>query len=372
MPVEPRPFPEVRAELLARARGSRNPFQHADPAEIAAVLDQLGSVERDPWARAFGALAAPYEVAATEAQGRGDLEAERAACQRAYEYWRVARYPAPNSPVKRAAYLRSQEWYLRLARFFDPPVLRVQVPFRGRPGEGSFAVADLRIPGAGPAPHPVAVLWGGIDSFKEERRTDAYLGAGFATLAVDMPGVGDAPLAGSPDAERLWDAYFDWIQAHPELDADRVVVAGGSTGGYWATKLAHTHAERIRAALNQGGPAHFAFTPEWIARSQTGEYPFELAETLAAAFGLETYDEWAAYAPSLSLLDLGVLDRRHAPLFIMDGVQDSVFPIQDFYLLLEHGGPKTARLYAKRGHMGGTHELAVALPWLRKQVGLEE
>ena len=63
---------------------------------------------------------------------------------------------------------------------------------------------------------------------------------------------------------------------------------GGSTGGYWATKVAHTHAARLRAAVNQGGPAHFAFQKDWIVNAQRGEYPFELAETLACAFGRST------------------------------------------------------------------------------------
>ena len=46
-----------------------------------------------------------------------------------------------------------------------------------------------------------------------------------------MPGVADAPLAGSEDAERLWDALFDWIASRPDLDAERIAVLGGSTGG---------------------------------------------------------------------------------------------------------------------------------------------
>src|SRR4029453_19538262 len=99
-------------------------------------------------------------------------------------------------------------------------------------------------------------------AFKAERPTEPYLRAGMATLCIDMPGVADAPLAGSEDAERLWDAMFDWIATRPDLDAQRVAVVGGSTGGYWAAKLAHTHRDRLRAALCQGGCAHSPFTPE--------------------------------------------------------------------------------------------------------------
>ena len=70
-----------------------------------------------------------------------------------------------------------------------------------------------------------------------------------AALRQMLPGVADAPLAGSEDAERLWDAMFDWVATRPDLDAQRVAVVGGSTGGYWAAKLAVT--ERTRLAGQQ-------------------------------------------------------------------------------------------------------------------------
>src|SRR6266511_5273543 len=232
----------------------------------------------------------------------------------------------------------------------DPPLERVEMPFTGRPGEGTASIGYLRKP-KGVERAPVAVIWGGIDSFKEERPADAYLAGGMAVLAIDMPGVGEAPLVGSEDAERLWDAVFGWIAARPDLDVERIGLVGGSTGGYWATKLAHTHRDRVTAAVNHGGPAHIAFTADWIAKAQFGEYPFELAETLACAFGLSTYQDWVEYSPRLSLLRLGILDQPCAPLLCVNGLDDSVFPIADMYLLLEHGSPKAARFFAT-GHMG--------------------
>ena len=109
--------------------------------------------------------------------------------------------------------------------------------------------------------------------------------SGIGDVAIDMPGVADAPLAGSENAERLWDAVFDYIAERVRFGCWQVGLHGGSTGGYWATKVAHTHRDRLRAAVNQGGPAHFAFQKDWIVKAQRGEYPFELAETLACAFG---------------------------------------------------------------------------------------
>jgi esterase FrsA len=362
-----RPMDEVKKELLGRAKDNRNPFLYTIYEEVAPVIDGLRSVDPEDWAKAFGALARPYEEKAARAEAGGDSAAAMQCYLIAYDYYHVARYPAPNSPVKMNAYRKSQENFLKAARYFDPPLERVEMPFRGREGEGTVAVGYLRKPKGRERP-PVLVLWGGIDAFKEERKGDAFLEVGIATLQIDMPGVADAPLAGSEDGERLWDAIFDWIGARADLDSRRVGILGGSTGGYWGTKVAHTHRERIRAAVNQGGPAHYAFTQEWIVKAQRGEYPFELAETLASAFGRSTAAEWVEYSPRLSLLDQGVLDRPCAPLLCINGVQDTVFPIADMHLLLEHGEPKSARFFLG-GHMGGGQAQSIAVAWLKRRLG---
>jgi len=364
--LEARPMDEVKRELLERARENRNPFLYTIFQEVAPVIENLRSVEREAWAKAFGALAAPHEERAAKAEAQGDGETARREYLIAYDCCHVARYPAPNSPGKLAAYRKSQELFHRAARYFDPPPERIEMPFRGRAGEGKTSIGLLRKPKGIDRP-PVVVVWGGIDAFKEERSTEPYLKAGLAALGVDMPGVADAPLAGSEDAERLWDAILDYIAARADLDGDRIGIHGGSTGGYWATKLAHTHAARLRAAVNQGGPAHFAFQRDWIVKAQRGEYPFELAETLACAFGRSTAEEWIDYAPRLSLLDQRILDRASAPLLCVNGIDDSVFPIDDMYLLLEHGSPKAARFY-RAGHMGGAGAQAAIIDWLKEKL----
>jgi hypothetical protein len=357
---------EVKKELHERAKHNRNPFIYTIYEEVAPVIDKLASVDREDWAAAFAALAAPHEALAAGAEAAGDSAAARREYLIAYDCYHVARYPAPNSPGKRAAYKKSQDNFHKAARYFDPPLERVEMPFAGRSGEGTIAAGLLRKPGGLSRP-PVVVIWGGIDAFKEERPSDPYLQAGLATLCIDMPGVADAPLPGSENAERLWDAIFDYIAHRPDLDADRVGIHGGSTGGYWATKVAHTHRERLRAAVNQGGPAHFAFRADWIAKAQRGEYPFELAETLACAFDRSSGEEWIEYAPSLSLLSQGILDRPSAPLLCVNGVNDSVFPIADMHLLLEYGRPKAARFYPG-GHMGGSQAQATIINWLKSKL----
>lgn len=280
-----RPFDEVRQTMLQRAETNRNPFYYTPCDEVKRLLARLDSTEPESWAKAFTAAGEPYEEKANRAEAAGVVRAAVRNYLIAYNFFHVGWYPAPGSPGKLLAYRRSVDTYLKAARFFDPPLERVEIPFKARPGEGEIAVGYLRRPKEVQCP-PVVVIWGGIDAYKEERQVDLYLAAGMATLAIDIPGTGEAPLAGSEDAERLWDDVFDWIGKQSTLDNKRIGVVGASTGGYWAAKLAHTHRERIKAAVNHGGMAHFAFTSKWIAEAQRGEYPFELAESLAMTVSL--------------------------------------------------------------------------------------
>jgi len=362
-----RPYSEVRDVLMTRARNARNPMDHAPFEEARQILDRLGTLERDTWAAAFSARGEQHYSIAQDAEAAGNNDLARREYMAAFGLFRAARYPAPNSSGKKAAYRRSQEAYFKAAALGDMPVERIEIPYVGGKAKSAAIIGYLHRPRRDGA-LPIVVQWGGIDSFKEDRRPEPYLAAGFAVLAMDMPGVGDAPIPGSETGEEQWNGVFDWIGTQPTLDARRIILVGASTGGYWATKLAHTHRERIAAAVNHGGPAHFAFQRDWILRASRGEYPFELSETLACAFGRTTAAEWIDYAPRLSLLDQGILDKPCAPLLCVNGIDDSVFPIEDMYLLLRNGGVKAARFFPG-GHMGHAPNLFPQIvAWITEQV----
>ena len=52
-------------------------------------------------------------------------------------------------------------------------------------------------------------------------------------------------------------ALFDWIRAQPELDADRVLVEGGSYGGYMVLGVATLFPDKIAGAIDVVGIANF-------------------------------------------------------------------------------------------------------------------
>ena len=350
-------------------RHNLHPFGHTSYEDNERIFKSLKSFDRDAWAAAFSKVGKEYEDKAVEAQVQMFAQMATQHYWTAYSHYRMARFPAPNSPVKREAYKKSQEMLFKALAAAPYSVERVEMPFKGQPGEGKASIGYLYRP-RNKDRLPVCQLWGGIDTFKEDRTplAEELLKSGMAALLIDMPGVGDAPLPGSENAERMWDAVFDWIATRPDLDASRVGIWGGSTGGYWAAKIAHTHKDRMVAAVCHGGCAHYAFEPKWIEKAQHGSYAFELAETLASAFGRETFDEWVEYCPRLSLLDQGVIDKPCAPLFLVNGVQDSIFPIEDMHLLLAHGSPKAARFYPS-GHMGNSPTtIPTIVGWLKERL----
>jgi esterase FrsA len=350
-----------------RAAAGTHPFQFTLNHDVERVVTGLRSYDRDAWAEAFSAAAAPYRTAAEDAEQAGDAAAAQRNYLRAYGYYRLARYPTTNSEAKLAAYRQSQDMLLRASRYFTIPIERVEIPFRGRAGEGDRIVGYLRVPESDRR-LPILIISGGIDTFKEDIPRDAVLDRRIATLALDIPGVGDAPLAGSTNAERMFDAVLDWIGRQSRLDAERAGYWGASTGGYWAVKVAHTHRGRLACVVSHGGCVHHAFEPDWIETAQWGEYPFELAETLAYAFGHNTFDEWLEYAPQLSLLRQGILDQPCTETLVVNGLHDSVFPISDCHLLLEHGTPKSARFF-DAAHMGYARDTdATIIDWIASRL----
>jgi esterase FrsA len=70
--------------------------------------------------------------------------------------------------------------------------------------------------------------------------------------------------------------------------------------------------------------------------------------------GVTTMVEFLRAAPALSLLDLGLLGKPSAPILGINGKLDDQAPVEDIYLLMEHGAPKTARIYPQGHHMGRT------------------
>ena len=360
---KPRTIEEVKNDIRDRV-GRRAPFLHADKGEAEEALGKMPNFEGETWAAAWNDLGARWEEKATATDKTDNAAQAKDAFLKAYGYYGIARHPFPSTPGKHHGYAKTREMFLAASKYFDVPVERVAIPFQGK-----FIVGHLRLPRKLPA--PMIMHWGGIDNWKEERHSfgESFVKEGWGCFIIDSPGTGECPLLAGPDAHQVHTAVLDYLLERPEVDANKIAVVGASFGGHWSTKLAHLAPDKLRAAVNWGGGIHYFFQPEWQERSRHADsYLFDLIEARANLFGKKTFDELCAVMPSLSLLDQGWLDKPCAPLLIVNGKEDKQVPLEDFYLLLERGSPKTIRLFPG-GHMGAIPNIfKTVLAWLHEKL----
>lgn len=365
---------KLRQNLRDRLTAHKAPFHVIDEPIARATIERLTSTDAGHWAHAWVGAGEPFEAKARAAEAAGDTDTARANYLLAYGFYHVARFPTPIHADKYAAYLRSIEMFRAAGRFFSPPLEVVTVPFTGhKPNEGAELTFYVRRRATG-TKQPVVIRCGGVDTWKEERNdyNDACIAAGFAQINIDGPGVGQAPLPGSIDAERMYLPMLDWICTQPDLDADRVIFVGMSYGGYWSTKLAHCYPERFIGVVNWGGGIDRFFSREWSEKSiNASSYLMDLGMARARTTGDASYEEYIERVVDFSLLKQGWLDKPHAPMLVVNGRHDEQVPFDDMVLLLEHGAPKAARFFPG-GHMGyGPNTWPTVLGWLKKTAGLD-
>lgn len=345
---------EIKADILHRA-GRINPFERVKREDVEQLVSHLSSLDLDLWGKEWEKLGLKYESLAEEQEKQGRSKEAGETYYLAYEYFRIGRYPVPSSPEKMKCYKGALRTFLKAAPTMKPPVERVEIPF-----EGKKVVGYLQIPEGADRP-AVVMHWGGVDGWKEDRRSnsDVLLQMGLACFTIDMPGAGENPCLGSDlKAERTFSTAMDYLEMRKDIDGKRIACMGGSFGGYWAAKLAHVEAKRLRGAVNWGAGIHRTFQEEWLRPALTltaSQYlmgPASLLDARSYIFGVKTLEETLKIAPSLSLVAQGLIDQPCAPLLCINGKEDDQHPISDLYLLAEHGSPKDLRIIAGAGHMG--------------------
>jgi pimeloyl-ACP methyl ester carboxylesterase len=292
---------------------------------------------------------------------------------RAWRLYSFGRWPIPASPKKEESYHKAIEAFLAHARFWDPPLEVVHIPF-----ESSEIIGYLRLPKDVKGPVPLVIAINGLDSRKEDlsESFSAILPHGIGYLAVDGPGTGQSPVKASENADRMLSRVIDYAQSRPEVDKNRLAVHGVSWGAYWATKLAIVERDRLRGTSAQSPPIDEFFSKEFLTNSLLGnrEYLFDQVPALMNIFdGVKNVDELATALAKMSLVKQGLLGKPMAPMLVIAGVLDTQVPISDIYLLLSKGDtPKEAWINPAGGHLGRQVKVwpdpvifkQVIIPWL--------
>ena len=369
-----RTIEEIKVESVRRAQLGIYPLIGLDPADVTEAFQYIKTRDKDEWAEGFMKVAARYfnEAKSLEATDPKKADADYI---RAWHLYSFGRWPIPASPKKQESYEKAIQAFLAHAKFYDPPLEIVHIPF-----EGKEITGYLRLPKNAKGPVPLVIAVNGLDSRKEDLAESfgAILPFGIGYLAVDGPGTGQAPIKVSETSDRMLSKVIDYAQSRPEIDKDRLALHGVSWGAYWATKMAIVERARLRGASAQSPPTDLFFQKSFVTNSLEGnrEYLFDQIPALMAIMeGVNNFDEMVEFMPKLSLVHQGLLGKPMAPMLILAGVKDTQVPMSDVYLLLSSGDvPKDAWINPSGGHLGRQVKVwpdprifkEVIIPWLVK------
>jgi dienelactone hydrolase len=355
------------------------PFMFSCAADFAPIIESLTAsgacepYEWDSYAATYFPVAEALANTAREAEAKGETEKASEYYLRSSAVYRIARFPAPRSDKQREAWARGKEVCLKGLSMRPHPVHEVPIPHTHRlPHEGATIPVYYLVPeSAGPV--PTVIIFTGLDGYRTELAVwmEGWRQVGVATVVLEIPGTGDCPAdpSDSTSPDRVWSSVLDWVEAQDALDSKKTAIWAFSTGGYYAIRAAHTHAARLAGVVALGGGCHYMFEKEWLDNVNHLEYPFDLADTLAYKWGygkdVERFKKEAK--AKFSLLEDGTLDRPEcARLLLVNGTEDEIFPIDDYYLALQHGAPKEARFVKDTKHMGEPMSFFIILRWLYK------
>ncbi len=347
-----RTLDEIKTEAIHRAEVGQYPLIGLDAGDIKEAFASIHTKDKDEWAAAFMGVADRYMNEAKSLE-KADPTKANADYIRAWRLYSFGRWPSPASPGKQRSYEKAIEAFLAHAKFWDPPLEIVKIPF-----EGKEIIGYLRLPKNAGGPAPLVLAVNGLDSRKEDlaESFSAILPYGVGFLAVDGPGTGQNPIKVSENAERVLSRVLDYIATRSEIDKNRVAMHGVSWGAYWATKMAIVERARLKGASAQSPPTDKFFQKDFLMNNLLGnrEYLFDQVPALMAIFdNVKTTDEMAEVLPRMSLVKQGLLGKPMSPMLILAGVHDTQVPIGDIYLLLDKGDvPKTAWINPQGGHLG--------------------
>jgi dipeptidyl aminopeptidase/acylaminoacyl peptidase len=127
------------------------------------------------------------------------------------------------------------------------------------------------------------------------------------------------------DAVKDIGALLDWIAKQPDLDASRVMVTGGSYGGYMTLAVATHYNSRIRCALDVVGISHFG-----TFLKNTESYRRDLRR---AEYGDERDPKLAEFFERTAPLNNA--HKITKPLFVVQGGNDPRVPLSEAEQIVE-------------------------------------
>ncbi len=375
-----RTIEEIKVEAVHRAEVGGYPLIGLDPNDVREAFKSIHTSDKDEWAAGFMGVADRY-MAEGKSLESTDPSKANADYIRAWRLYSFGRWPVPTSPGKKESYAKALNAYLAHAKFFDPPLEVVRIPF-----EGKEIIGYLRLPKDAKGPVPLVIAVNGLDSRKEDltESFSAILPFGIGYLAIDGPGTGQSPIKASPTADRLFTRVLDYLATRKEIDPTRIAMHGVSWGAYWGTKMSVVERKRLKCVSVQSPPTDLFFKKEFVMNSLMGnrEYLFDQVPALMSILdGVTTLDQVADVFAKMSLVNQHILGQPTTPMLILAGTKDTQVPISDVYELMDSGDvPKEAWINPQGGHLGRQVGVwpdprifkQVIIPWLVRNLNAPE
>lgn len=114
-------------------------------------------------------------------------------------------------------------------------------------------------------------------------------------------------------------ALLDWIALQPDLDKDRIMIMGGSYGGYMTLATAYHYADKLKCSVDVVGISNFN-----TFLKNTEEYRRDLRRV---EYGDERNEKMATFFEKMA--PLNNTDKIKKPMFIIQGKNDPRVPVTE-------------------------------------------
>lgn len=235
-----------------------------DVGEILTAVGQITDGDDTTWSTAFSALAARVEKIAEQSAAAGQTRNARDAYLRAASYYasaHEAQQAYADDTTVRATFADHRRCWDAFARLNEPALEPVSIPYEGSNLPGYFLAVDA-------SPRPTVVLINGSDGPLTWVWGEAQAAhdRGFNALMFDGPGqqsmLFERNVPFRPDWEKVITPVVDYLLGRSDVDPAKLVLWGGSQGGFWGAR-ALAFEKRFAAAVLDPGVVDVATS--WMA-----------------------------------------------------------------------------------------------------------
>lgn len=294
----------------------------ADLFECARTAARIGETTTDGevWYREWNKTAREVAEAGEKSLAAGNITTGRRELFRSCSYHRHSEFFLDSSDPRRAeAYTTGTTNFQKAAELTGGLIERIHVPYEGTTMDGYIVRPD----NSGKKRATVLFL-GGADSWAEELY---FLGGSefpardLNVVMVDTPGRGSSlrfkQMYSRPDYEVPVAAVLDFLVQRPDVDEDRIGLAGVSFGGYYAPRAA-AFEPRVKAVA--------AWCGTWSILTDFYEFYPPLQKQLQWLSGSK--DDAEARAKLAEFTLDGVAEKLKIPVYVMHGTQDIIMDVQ--------------------------------------------